>query len=312
MSRDILIGTPENIAIEYELAGLGARFTANCADTLLQLLIYLAVIVAALLVDVLLVSVAGREHWSTLSRVMTEIAEFVTAGAIILSFIVFWGYYIFYEYRWNGQTPGKRMVGIRVIREGGYPVDFFSVLVRTLMRVLDFLPTFYFIGIASILCSRSYQRLGDILGGTIVVKQRAPRNLINLLQSTRLQPEHLDREALALMQREADRLTPEQYQAVRHFTERRRDLVNWNAQQDAAKVLAIPLMERLHIVPPRGISSVNYADVLEYLAVAYEAARRPKETRPVDSTTQHTNAGALVTDPAVPIAAIRQGVSKHQ
>jgi hypothetical protein len=202
-----------------------------------------------------------------------------------LSFVVFWGYYIFFEYRWNGQTPGKRMVGLRVIREGGYPVDAFSVIVRTLLRLLDLLPSFYFLGIISILCTRNYQRLGDLLGGTIVVKQRAPRNLINLLQSTRLKPEHLDREALALMQREADRLTPAQYQAVRHFTERRRSLTNWSAQQEAARALAIPLMEHLHIVPPQGVSSVNYADVLEYLAVAYEEARRPKESKPNDRTT---------------------------
>jgi uncharacterized RDD family membrane protein YckC len=309
MARDVLIGTPENIAIEYELAGLGARFTANVADTFLQIAIYLGVILFAGVLDLVLDLSARYMHWNILAHILQQLAEFVAAGAIILSFVVFWGYYIYYEYRWNGQTPGKRTVGIRVIREGGHPVDLFSVIVRNFLRVLDLLPSSYFIGVVSILCSRNYQRLGDLLGGTIVVKQRAPRNLINLLQATRLQPEHLDQDALALMMREADHLSLEQYQAVRHFTERRRELTDWNAQQRAAQVLAIPLMEQLHIVPPSGISSVNYADVLEYLAVAYETARRPKEQRSAEIALQ-ASTGATTAGRVGGVIA-KQGVS-HQ
>ncbi len=75
------------------------------------------------------------------------------------------------------------------------------------------------------------------------------------------------------------RLTPEQYRAVRHFTERRRSIPTWEAQQRSAMAIAVPLMHELGIAPPQGVASVNYADVLEYLAVAYETARRPKDAR---------------------------------
>ncbi len=282
MSREILINTPENVTLEYELAGVGTRFTANLIDSALLLLIFLAVYVGALLLGLLLTYVAASAHVAWLSRLLGTAADWVVGAALIGGFIVFWGYFIIFEYRWNGQTPGKRSAGLRVIREGGYPVDLYSVVLRNLLRVVDFLPVAYFAGLVSILCSRGYQRLGDIVGGTLVVKQRAPQNLSNLLQATRLRPEHLDRSALALMQREADRLTLDEYRAVRHFTERRRGLPSPEVQQQAARALAEPLMQRLHIVPPAGVTSVNYADVLEYLAVAYENARRP-----LDMSTTH-------------------------
>jgi hypothetical protein len=64
--------------------------------------------------------------------------------------------------------------------------------------------------------------------------------------------------------------------AVRHFTQRRREL-SWDAQQFAAMHIAVPMMQRLKIVPPAGTTTVNYADFLEYLSVAYELARRPTE-----------------------------------
>jgi uncharacterized RDD family membrane protein YckC len=283
MSREILIDTPENVALEYELAGLGTRFQANLVDTLLQLMVYGGVFFVMLLLYLALEWIAAVHHLVLLTRVLHAVEQFAMAAALIAAFVVFWGYYIYFEYRWNGQTPGKRGVGLRVIREGGYPVDLLSVILRNLLRIIDFFPAFYFAGIFSILLSKRYQRVGDLLSGTIVVKNRAPANLINLLQATRLQPENLDREALALMQREADRLSHDEYRAVRHFTERRRSLP-LAAQQQAARVLAEPLMQRLHIVPPPGVS-VSYVDVLEYLAVAYENARRPRDSRAPEPVT---------------------------
>ncbi len=277
MSREVLIATPENVAIEYELAGLGTRFCANFLDMLLMLLTLAGVFVVIGLLAFGLLALGAREHVAWLVKFLHELGGFISAGMTILSFVVFWGYFIYFEFKWNGQTPGKRASGLRIVREGGYPVDLYSVILRNLLRIIDFLPGFYFIGIASITLTSHYQRLGDLLGGTLVVKQRAPQNLLNLLQSTRLQPEHLDRGALALIMRDAERLTPEQYRAVRHFTERRRSIPTWEAQQNSAMAIAVPLMHDLGIAPPQGVASVNYADVLEYLAVAYETARRPKD-----------------------------------
>lgn len=123
--------------------------------------------------------------------------------------------------------------------------------------------------------SANYQRVGDFVGSTLVVKQRAPQNLYNLLRTAFITPDRLDTKALAIVGRDADLLSPEEYRAVRHFTQRRRSLDS-AAQQFAAQKIAIPMMQRLKISPPEGTQFVNYADLLEYLAVAYEQARRPK------------------------------------
>jgi hypothetical protein len=247
MAREISVFTPENIAIEYELAGIGTQFA---------------------------ISWLHLRHHTLYDHAVDIITGSMLAAISILGFIVFWGYYLFFELRWSGQTPGKRQLGLRVIKTGGYPVDAYSVIIRNLLRVLDFLPFLYFVGIISILFSKEYQRLGDIVAGTVVIKQRAPHTLDGLLQGARVTPEHLDKAALALVARDADKLSPEEYRAVRHFTERRRSL-SWDAQQTAAMKIAVPLMERLRIAVPEEAVHINYADFLEYLAVGYELARRP-------------------------------------
>jgi uncharacterized RDD family membrane protein YckC len=271
MSREILITTPENIAIEYELAGLGTRAAAYLIDSLLKLLVWICIGVVFLL-TVWGTTLAGMH---ALSRLVDTFADFLKATYVIIGFLVFWGYGIFYEIRWNGQTPGKRQLGLRVMREGGYPVNVFGVVIRNLLWVVDFLPMLFFAGMVSILTTRDYQRIGDLVGGTLVVKQRPSQSLEGLLRVAHITPEHLNKDALEQIMEQADALTPDEYRAVRHFTERRRQLV-FDAQQAAAVKIAVPLMRRLNIVPPPGATMINYADFLEYLAVAYEQLRRPK------------------------------------
>ncbi|HEX5323036.1 MAG TPA: RDD family protein [Capsulimonadaceae bacterium] len=275
MAREVLITTPENIALEYELAGLGTRFTANIVDTFLQLLAIVGVSLLGILLFMLVIWAADRAGWAGVANFFRHLRTFATAALIIVTFIIFWGYHIYYELKWNGQTPGKRQLGLRVIREGGYPINGYGAAMRNLLRVVDFLPLFYSVGIFSILLSANYQRIGDLVGGALVVKQRAPQSLAGLLRVAQILPEHLDPAALAIIGRHAYELTPDEYRAVRHFTDRRRQL-EWNAQQLSAIKIAVPLMERLRIVPPTDAREVDYANLLEYLAVAYEQARRPK------------------------------------
>jgi uncharacterized RDD family membrane protein YckC len=267
MSRTVLIKTPENVELEYELAGIGTRFGAAFIDLLFQGAIFICVWLLFLLIG-LLISLSGV-------AILLLIVGYIAAVSVALAV---GGYFVWFESRSNGLTPGKRVMAVRVINEHGYPVTFFAVLLRNLLRIIDFLPGFYAIGLISIFVNGNYQRIGDIVGGTIVIKQRSPdriRSLDNLLRAARITPEHLDKHALVIVSRDAGKLTPDEYLAVKHFTERRRSL-DWNSQQLAAMKLAVPLMLRLEIVPPAGVSSVNYADFLEYLSVAYELNRRPK------------------------------------
>ena len=81
------------------------------------------------------------------------------------------GYFILFEIIWNGQTPGKRMVGIRVIRENGYPMRPIDAVIRNLVRIVDWLPGAYGIGVLTMLLNKRSKRLGDFASGTIVVRE---------------------------------------------------------------------------------------------------------------------------------------------
>lgn len=95
----------------------------------------------------------------------------MAAVAGLLFFALYNGYFILFEWLLNGQTPGKRLLHIRVIKEGGYALRLIDTLVRNLLRVVDFIPLFYGVGLASLLLSRYSQRLGDLAAGTLVVHQ---------------------------------------------------------------------------------------------------------------------------------------------
>ena len=94
------------------------------------------------------------------------------AIAVLLIFVLLWGYFIFFELTWNGQTPGKRAAGVRVLTSRGEPVTLVHTLVRNVLRIVDALPSFYMVGVISILVTRRSQRLGDLAAGTVVVRER--------------------------------------------------------------------------------------------------------------------------------------------
>ena len=296
MSREILVVTPENIEIEYELAGIGSRFLANTLDSLFQCAIYLGMWIVAGILAILLSLSAGFRS----SGIASFFQNAEVALALIAAFLILWGYFIWFETRWNGQTPGKRQLGLRVIRDGGYPINIFAAIIRNLIRIIDGLPIIalgliaagvighqpgtaalgglcILLPVLCLLLSGRYQRIGDFVAGTMVVKQRAPRvpTLEALAPPPRVLPEHLAAYALADIGRKVYEMTVPEYRAVRHYIDRRWQLPP-QIQQTAAMRLAVPLMQRLGIVPPAGVISVNYADFLEYLAVAFEQYRGVK------------------------------------
>jgi uncharacterized RDD family membrane protein YckC len=158
--RVVTIRTPENIELSYALAGPGSRAVAYLVDLFLmfavfQLLINLMVSAFGLLIAALGVA---SDAW-------------VAGIAALASFGLYNGYFIVFEWLLNGQTPGKRILHVRVIKQGGYSLRFFDTLLRNLLRVVDFLPLFYGVGLTSLLLTRDSQRLGDLIAGTLVVYQ---------------------------------------------------------------------------------------------------------------------------------------------
>jgi uncharacterized RDD family membrane protein YckC len=158
--RVVSIRTPENIELAYALAGPGSRAAAYVIDLLImsvlcQMLINLIAYAVALLLSAL---GADGAAWA---------AAILTLGSFALYIV----YFILLEWLMNGQTPGKRLLQIRVIKQGGYALRFFDTLLRNLLRMVDFLPLFYGVGLTSLLLTRDSQRLGDLVAGTLVVYQ---------------------------------------------------------------------------------------------------------------------------------------------
>jgi uncharacterized RDD family membrane protein YckC len=166
LDRNIDVRTPESVALRYELAGLGSRFLALVIDQLLQIAILAAVFATAFSL-LTRVSVARAAAGAPGMKFAESIA---IAFVVVVVFAAFFGYFIAFETLWNGQTPGKRAVGIRVVRDGGYPVDFGAALIRNLIRVGEMALGYYAVSAVSMLLSDENKRLGDYAAGTIVVR----------------------------------------------------------------------------------------------------------------------------------------------
>jgi uncharacterized RDD family membrane protein YckC len=166
VQRNIDVRTPESIALSYELAGLGSRFLALIIDMLLQIAIF-----AALVAGLTLAAARIEPVKHIVASGAEKIAGAVAVALVVaIVFIIFFGYFIIFETFANGQTPGKRVLGIRAVRDGGYPIDFGATLVRNLIRVGELTFGFYALSAISMLVSPENKRLGDLAAGTIVVR----------------------------------------------------------------------------------------------------------------------------------------------
>ncbi len=172
VERSVEIRTPESIAFSYELAGLGSRFLAVVVDLMIQLGALLAVVAAFSLAASAVSKVLSTYHFSA-----RPAQSLFNAAGIVALFFLFFGYFIFFEAFWNGLTPGKRALGLRVMRDEGYPIDFMSSLIRNLVRSLEFGLGFYALSAVIALLSQENKRLGDFAAGTIVVRDRASNQL---------------------------------------------------------------------------------------------------------------------------------------
>ena len=158
------VETPEQVAFSYAVAGIGSRAAAALID-------YLVCILPFILMINFISSLAAGE--ATKAEDVSTAGAWVVAIMILAQFIVLWGYHVLFEALWDGQTPGKRQMGLRVVQDGGYSVSFAASAVRNLARIVDMQPGFFhFVGLVSIGVSRSGKRLGDFLAGTMVIEER--------------------------------------------------------------------------------------------------------------------------------------------
>jgi uncharacterized RDD family membrane protein YckC len=166
MERSIDIATGESVAFSYELAGLGSRFFAVFIDMAIQLAVFFGVVIGLATIG----SRYGNAKAPTLTKIETAVME---ALIVIAIFLLFFGYFIIFEWLWEGRTPGKRLLGLRVIRDGGVALDFTSSAIRNCVRIVELILGFYAISAVSALLSPRNQRLGDYAAGTLVVRDNA-------------------------------------------------------------------------------------------------------------------------------------------
>jgi uncharacterized membrane protein SpoIIM required for sporulation/uncharacterized RDD family membrane protein YckC len=155
------VETPELVVLTYSLAGVGSRVLAGLTD--------LAICVGAFIVVVIVMASFSAR---SVAISFDAGASWGVAVLIIAQFVILWGYYVLFEGLMDGQTPGKRLHRLRVVRDGGYSVTFGVSAVRNLIRFLDMQPgILYLVGLTSLLVTRRGRRLGDLVAGTIVVRE---------------------------------------------------------------------------------------------------------------------------------------------
>lgn len=169
MRKILKILTPENVYVDYELAGVGSRFAALLIDYMIQGALLLLVVIAMSLAGAS-VDLSGLESYNSTA----------VAIGIVLIFVITSGYFIFFEMILNGQTPGKKVMKLRVIKQNGEPVSFFDSFLRNILRIADMLPSLYLTGALFIVFTKNYKRIGDFAGNTIVVKIKKEEQPVGL------------------------------------------------------------------------------------------------------------------------------------
>jgi len=259
-TEDILIiETPERVPLHFALASIGNRFLACAVDHLIQWLALGLILLAGIVLS----------NISAIQAVFASAPKWVSAVMILLLFLVFSSYFAFFEWLWSGQTPGKRWMKLRVIREDGRPITFWEAAVRNLLRVFDMVPPpFYSIGLISVFSTSRDQRIGDLVAGTVVVREReaeAPefaQVFAAPVSDPALRRSFKPVEFTASL----SSLTDSEIQVVETFLRRRWDLSDVPRQWMAWRV-SLPILYKIR--PTYDLATFTYEGFLEELLHRY-------------------------------------------
>jgi uncharacterized RDD family membrane protein YckC len=269
----LIIETPERVPLEFALASIGNRFLAVAIDHFIQFLSI--ILIAWLFISLSSTSVgqadAGVTQW------FDEMPKWTMAIMVLAVFLIFASYFIFFEWLWDGQTPGKRLMKLRVIRDDGRPITLWEAIARNLLRVFDAAPGFavpiYSVGLIVIFLSGRDQRVGDIFAGTVVIRERtddAPtfaETFSNPVSDT----------AFHRVQKKVDvsadigKLTESEMEVVESFLRRRWDLTDRQRLWMSWRI-ALPLMYKLK--PNYTVENFTYEGFLEEILHRFHAKQR--------------------------------------
>ena len=266
--ESLVIETPERVPIEFALASIGNRFLAVLIDHAIQ---FLSIGLLAYVVSWL---VEPRFGSSSPYMGIEDLRGWTLALFILVVTALFSGYFAVFEWLWNGQTPGKRLLRLRVIRDDGRPIVFWEALVRNIIRIIDGFPggviPIYSVGLIVIFLNKRDQRVGDLFAGTVVIRE--PQDKAPTFDETfteeisdsafrRVNPvTHFDSDI--------SNLTSDEMEVVETYLRRRWDLVERQRQWMAWRI-ALPIMFKLK--PGYDPKTFTYEGFLEELFHRYTA-----------------------------------------
>jgi uncharacterized RDD family membrane protein YckC len=166
LEEHYVIQTPEGVSIYLILAGIGSRVLAFTIDFFIMTAALIVVVAATILLGLIM----ANYHFSHVSDVVVYAIEAIIC---IYIFLVYFGYFVLFEVFGGGRSPGKRIMGLRVVRSDGGAVGFRTSLLRNLLRIVDSSPSpTYLVGLVLVFFTKRHQRLGDLAAGTIVIRER--------------------------------------------------------------------------------------------------------------------------------------------
>ncbi len=266
MREDYRLLTPENVELEFDVAGLGSRVAAALIDYCIISVCYLVLILGVAFISGLARAIAPASIES--GRGSAAIFA-LFAVALLVGFLAWWGYFLLFELTWAGQSPGKRALGLRVVRRDGQPLDFTAALVRNILRWIDQVAM---IGVFVMVFDTSSRRLGDMAAGTLVV--RDPRGLRTKALEPIALPTVADTSVQALPN--AARITMDHYTLIRDYFDRAR-VIKGPSSDALAATLARELARVLEIHPTDVGPPERF---LATVARAFEERHRYSETLP--------------------------------
>jgi uncharacterized RDD family membrane protein YckC len=237
---ELVIATPEHVELYFVLASIGSRFLAAFIDHIIQIIAIAAVSLSVYVLDY------KFPDWA--------FNKWLAAASILLTFGIYVGYFAMFETFWSGQTPGKRWMKLRVIRDDGRPIGFFEALVRNLIRILDMIPPSpvpsYAVGVMTIILSPESKRVGDYVAGTVVVKERSTEAppLKEIIELSDAEARYLRKIPQQTFRSNLRILSKEEVTAIEMFMRRRYDLTA-EARSRLATRLAMSLYQKLGITP---------------------------------------------------------------
>lgn len=268
----LIIETPERVPLAFALASIGNRFLAVAIDHFIQYFVIFVVAWASLSL-----SGVGSVEAIENSEFLREMPKWTIALMIVVLFLIFAGYFIFFEWLWNGQTPGKKLLKLRVIREDGRPITLWEAIARNLLRIFDAAPGFalpvYSIGLITIFLSSRDQRVGDAFAGTVVVRERAGEapTFAETFSNPVADAAFRRVQKPVNFQADVNSITEREIEVAESFLRRRWDLTERQRIWMAWRV-ALPLMYK--IKPVYDLQNFTYEGFLEELVHRFHSRQK--------------------------------------